>query len=167
MSSKANKVGKGIKLGGGLKFPVEMYNTSIGSIVICCLMFTRKVVDYKKIRATWRKVKKEIEKGNTPFDMEKASFVDDVLKYFDLHRPIYFPVAMVTSGFNVLFAPYDKKNKRVLPLREDGFMGPTLKYGKVYPIQWHGIVRNRIWLKEKIKALFRRKEKEDVTLQSK
>lgn len=168
MSSKANKIKKSVgKLGGGLKFPIEMYNTTVGSIVICCLMFTKKEVDYKKIRATWRKFKAAVEKGEEPFDIEKTSFVDDVLKYFDLHRPVYFPVAMVSSGFNVLFAPYDKKYRRVLPLREDGFAGPTLKYGKVYPIQWHGIVRNRIWLKEKIKSIFKRDKKEDVALQGK
>ena len=167
MSSKANKVGKRVgKLGGGLKFPVAMYNTTVGSIVICCLMFTKKEVDYKKIRALWRKFKAEVEKGAEPFSIEKATFVDDVLKYFGLHRPVYFPVAMVVSSYNVLFAPYDKKWKRVLPLREDGFTGPTLKYGKVYPIQWHGIVRNRIWLKDKLKSIFK-KEKEDVALQSK
>lgn len=168
MSSKTKRVGKRVgKLGGGLKFPVEMYNTTVGSIVICCLMFTKKEVDYKKIRALWRKFKAKVEIGVQPFDIEKESFVDDVLKYFGLHRPIYFPVAMVTSGFNVLFAPYDKKYKRVLPLREDGFAGPTLKYGKVYPIQWHGIVRNKIWLKEKLKSIFKGKEKEDVALQGK
>lgn len=168
MSNKANRIKKKVgKLGGGLKFPVEMYNTTVGSIVICCLMFTKKDVDYKKIRATWRKFKVAVEKGEEPFDIEKASFVDDVLAYFDLHRPVYFPVAMVSSGFNVLFAPYDKKHRMVLPLREDGFAGPTLKYGKVYPVQWHGIVRNRIWLKEKIKSIFRKDKKEDVALQGK
>jgi hypothetical protein len=167
MSNKANRIKKSVgKLGGGLKFPIEMYNTTVGSIVICCLMFTKKDVDYKKIRATWRKFKAAVEKGEEPFDIEKASFVDDVLKYFGLHRPVYFPVAMVSSGFNVLFAPYDKKYRRVLPLREDGFAGPTLKYGKVYPIQWHGIVRNRIWLKEKIKSIFKR-DKKDAALQGK
>lgn len=166
MSSQAKKVGKKVgKLGGGLKFPIEMYNTTVGSIVICCLIFTKKDVDYRKIRATWRKFKTSVEKGEEPFDMKKVSFVDDVLKYFDLHRPVYFPVAMVSSGFNVLFAPYDKKYKRVLPLREDGFAGPTLKYGKVYPIQWHGIVRNRIWLKEKFKSLFKKDKREDAALQ--
>lgn len=168
MSNKANKIGKKLgKLGGGLKFPVEMYNTTVGSIVICCLMFTRKEVDYKRIRALWKQFRADMEKGVNPFDMQKETFVDDVLKYFELHRPVYFPVAMVVSDFNILFAPYDKKWKRVLPLREDGFTGPTLKYGKIYPIQWHGIVRNRIWLKNKIKAIFVKKEKEDVALQGK
>lgn len=167
MSNKANKIGKKVgKLGGGLKFPVEMYNTTVGSIVICGLIFTKKEVSYPKIRATWRHLRAEIERGVNPFDMEKPTFVDDVLKYFGLTRPLYFPVAMVVSGYNILFAPYDKKNRRVLPLREDGFSGPTLKYGKVYPIQWHGIVRNRIWLKDKIKAIFKIKGKEeDVALQ--
>lgn len=168
MSSKTKRVGKKVgKLGGGLKFPVEMYNTTVGSIVICCLIFIKKEVDYKRIRALWRKFKAQVEKGEEPFDIEKATFIDDVLKYFELRRPIYFPVAMVSSGFNVLFAPYDKKYKMVLPLREDGFAGPTLKYGKVYPIQWHGIVRNRIWLKEKLKSIFKKDKKEDVALQGK
>jgi hypothetical protein len=53
----------------------------------------------------------------------------------------------------------------VLPLREDGFTGPTLRYGKVYPVEFGKVVRNRIWFKEKIKAIFSRKKKEDVALQ--
>lgn len=89
MSSKANKIKKSV-LGGKLKFPVEMYNTTVGSIVICCLMFTKKEVNYKEIRALWKKFKAQVEKGEEPFDMQKESFVDDVLKYFGLHRPVYF-----------------------------------------------------------------------------
>jgi hypothetical protein len=167
MSSQTKQLGKKIgKLGGGLKFPVEMYNTTVGSLVICCLMFTRKAVSYKRIRALWKKYKAQVERGAEVFDFAKETFVDDVLSYFELHRPIYFPVAMVTSGFNTLFAPYDKKRKTIYPLREDGFIGPTLKYGKVHPIQWHGIVRNRIWLKDKLKAIFG-KGKKDVALQGK
>jgi hypothetical protein len=74
---------------------------------------------------------------------------------------------MVVSPYNVLFAPYDKKLKMVLPLREDGFSGPTLRHGKVYPIEFNKLVKNRIWLKEKLKSIFCRKKKEDAALQSK
>lgn len=164
MSSKANKIAKEKrKLGGGLKFPVEMYNTTVGSIVICGLIFNRNVdVDYKKIRAKWKDFKKN---GENLFTLQDEKVVDKVLEWFGLKRPHYFPIAMVVSPYNVLFAPYDKKLRRVLPLREDGFTGPTLKYGKVYPLQFNGKVRNRIWLKEKIKAFFCRKKKEDVALQ--
>lgn len=160
MSSKAKRLQK-TKLGGSLKFPVEMYNTTVGSIAICGIMFTKGELDYKKIRAKWR----EYKKSENLFDLKDALLIDKVLEYFGMKRPKYFPVAMVVSPYNVLFAPYDKKIKRVLPLREDGFTGPTLRYGKVYPIEFNGIVKNRIWLKEKIKSLFIRKKKEDVALQ--
>jgi hypothetical protein len=149
------------KLGGSLKFPVEMYNTTVGSIVIIGIMFTKGELDYRNIRAKWR----EYKKSKNLFDLNDPLLIDKVLEYFGMKRPKYFPVAMVVSPFNVLFAPYDKKHKMVLPLREDGFTGPTLKYGKVYPIEFNGIVRNRIWLKEKLKSLFVRKKKEDVALQ--
>lgn len=162
MSSKAKRLSKQ-KIGGGLKFPVEMYNTTVGSIVICGIMFTRGELDYKQIRAKWR----EYKKAKDLFNIQDPKLIDTVLEWFGLRRPHYFPVAMVVSPFNILFAPYDKKIKRVLPLREDGFTGPTLRYGKIYPLQFEGIVRNRIWLKEKLKAIFCRKKKEDATLQGK
>lgn len=162
MSNKANKIAKNkAKLGGGLKFPVEMYNTTVGSIVICGIMFTKGELDYKKIRAKWR----EYKKVENLFNLNDEKLVDKVLEWFGMKRPHYFPIAMVVSPYNVLFAPYDKKIRRVLPLREDGFTGPTLRYGKVYPIEFSGIVRNRIWLKEKLKAIFCRKKKEDAALQ--
>lgn len=159
MSNKCKKIQK---LGCSLKFPVEMYNTTVGSIVICGLIFSRKEIDYKKIRAKWKeyKTKKDL------FSFDDPSLIDTVLKWFGLERPKYFPVAMVQSPYNVLFCPYDRKYKTVLPLREDGFIGPTLRYGKVYPIQFDGVVKNRIWLRDKLKAIFCRRKK-NAALQSK
>lgn len=160
MSSKARKLQKQ-KVGGGLKFPVEMYNTTIGSIVICGLIFAREKADYKEIRKKWREFKKEKDL----FKWEDPDLIDHVLEWFGLKRPKYFPIAMVHSPYNVLFCPYDKKLKMVLPLREDGFTGPTIRYGKVYPVEFGKVIKNRIWVKDKIKAMFSRKKKEDVALQ--
>ena len=162
MSNKAKKIEKQ-KLGGCLKFPVEMYNTTVGSIVICGLIFARHEVDYKKVRAKWREYKKQTDL----FKWEDPDLIDKVLQWFGLKRPHYFPIALVQSPYNALFCPYDKKLKMVLPLREDGFAGPTIRYGKVYPVEFGKVVKNRIWLKEKIKAIFTRKKKEDVALQGK
>lgn len=162
MSNKAKKIAKNkAKLGGGLKFPVEMYNTTIGSIVICGLIFTKEKVDYKEVRKKWR----EFKKGKDLFKWEDPDLIDHVLEWFGMKRPKYFPIALVQSPYNALFCPYDKKLKMVLPLREDGFTGPTLRYGKVYPVEFGKVVKNRIWLKEKIKAMFFRKKKEDAALQ--
>lgn len=162
MSNKARKIAKNkAKLGGGLKFPVEMYNTTVGSIVICGLIFAKQKVDYKEIRKKW----KEFTKQKDLFKWEDPDLIDKVLEWFGLKRPKYFPIALVQSPYNALFCPYDKKLKMVLPLREDGFTGPTIRYGKVYPIEFGKVVRNRIWFKEKIKAIFSRKKKEDVALQ--
>jgi len=160
MSSKARKLQKQ-KIGGCLKFPVEMYNTTIGSIVICGLIFAKEKADYKEIRKKWREFRKEKDL----FKWEDPELVDHVLEWFGLKRPKYFPIAMVQSPYNVLFCPYDKKLKMVLPLREDGFTGPTLRYGKVYPVEFGKVIKNRIWVKDKIKAIFSRKKKEDVALQ--
>ena len=161
MSSRAKKLQRQA-IGGGLKFPVEMYNTTIGSIVICGLIFTRQTVDYREIRKKWR----EFKKTKDLFKWEDPDLVDKVLEWFGMERPKYFPIALVQSPYNALFCPYDKKNKMVLPLREDGFTGPTLRYGKVYPIDFdRKIIKNRIWLKEKLKSIFIRKKKEDAALQ--
>lgn len=160
MSSKAKKIQK---MGCCLKFPVEMYNTTVGSIVICGLIFSRTEVDYKEIRAKWRRYK--ASKADL-FSMEDPKLIDTVLNWFGLERPNYFPIAMVQSPYNVLFCPYDKKLRRVLPLREDGFSGPTIRYGKVYPIKFDGVVKNRIWLRDKLKAIFCRRKK-NVALQGK
>lgn len=149
MSSRARKTVKGV-LGGGLCYPVEMYNTTVGSIVICGLIFTKKVVDKKAIRHKWV----EYKKSKDLFSFEDPKLIDHVLEYFGLERPKYFPIAMVQSELNVLFCPYDKKRKMVYPLREDGFTGPTIRYGKVYPIDFDkDIIHNRLWLKDKIKSL--------------
>lgn len=160
MSSRVRKIQK---LGTALKFPVEMYNTTVGSIVICGLMFNRKEINYNEIREKWKKYKtskKEL------FYFEDPNLIDTVLNWFGLERPKYFPIAMVQSPYNILFCPYDKKLRRVLPLREDGFAGPTIRGGKVYPIVFNKVVRNRIWLMGKIKSIFCRRKK-DVALQSK
>lgn len=164
MSSTAKKVEKAV-LGGCNKFPNEMYNTTVGSLVICGIMFSKKEVDFKVIRKQWKSYKK------TPdmFDLADEDFIDKTLQYFGIERPRYFPIAFVQGITNCLFAPYDKKHKLLLPLREDGFKGPTLRHGKVYPIEFNKTVKNRIWLKEKIKDLFHKlfhKEKEDGSLQS-
>ena len=148
MSSKAKRLSKQ-KIGGGLKFPVEMYNTTVGSIVICGLIFSRQPVDYKKIRAKWREFKKQTDL----FKWEDKDLIDKVLEWFGLKRPKYFPIAMVQSPYNALFCPYDKKLKMVLPLREDGFAGPTIRYGKVYPVEFGKVVKNRIWLRAEKSSL--------------
>ena len=92
MSSRAKKLQRQA-IGGGLKFPVEMYNTTVGSIVICGLIFTRQTVDYREIRKKWR----EFKKTKDLFKWEDPDLVDKVLDCFGLKRPKYFPIALVQS----------------------------------------------------------------------
>lgn len=135
-----------------------------------------KNYDKKAIRHKWTEYKAKVRKGEEIFDLNSPEFIDKVLEYFGLKRPKYFPIAMVISPYNTLFALYDKRKKMLLPLREDGFSGPTLRYGKIYPIVFNKkVAYNRIWLKEKLRKLFRvskkvdskNKEKVDVALQGK
>jgi hypothetical protein len=43
------------------------------------------------------------------------------------------PIAMVVSKFNVLYVPYI--DGQLIPIREDGLIGPTLTTGKIYPLK--------------------------------
>ena len=40
---------------------------------------------------------------------------------------------MVVSKFNVLYVPYI--DGQLIPIREDGLIGPTLTTGKIYPLK--------------------------------
>lgn len=58
-----------------------------------------------------------------------------VAKYF--HVPYTTkPIAMVVSKFNVLYVPYI--DGQLIPIREDGLIGPTLTTGKIYPLKDEG-----------------------------
>lgn len=118
-----------------LKFVPSMYNNVYGSVVICAYILNSKQdeIDVKNINRLWRKIEKNPNKYIN-FSLEDKDFIDKTLKLFNMERPSVFPIAMVQSSLNVLFAPYYEET--LYPLREDGFMGVTLMSGKIYPIDF-------------------------------
>lgn len=112
-----------------LKFDVDMYNNTLGSLAITCFMFTP---DEEKPTVKFMKNKwKSLKKNGVDFWLDDKDFITKGADLFGLKVP-YEHIAMVQSDYNVLFAPFIED--KVMPLREDGFTGITLSTGKVYPI---------------------------------
>lgn len=121
-----------------LKYEMDMYTTAYGSLVICGLMFTseEKRPSQVEVNKTWRSLYKKLKQGKNSFPaLDDKEFIKKVLSLFNLEVPEVFPIAMVQSSFNVLFAPY--VDGKVLPVREDGFYARTLESGKIYPIDFN------------------------------
>lgn len=118
-----------------LVYEPEMYITTIGSLVICALMFLEEKPSVTEINKKWRSLVKEAKKGTSELpELSDVDFISKVLSAFDLKQPSYFPIAIVRDNFGCLFAPYINNN--LLPLREDGVYSRTLQKGKVYPIDF-------------------------------
>lgn len=117
-----------------LLFPMSMYNTPHGSLIVSSYILSKDKDNFPltEVCRKWR----ELEKNPGEFKqwIDSPEFINYTFKFFGVKRPLYFPVAMVQGEFLPLFAPY--VNNAIFPLREDGFMGPTLKHGKIYPIEW-------------------------------
>lgn len=129
MSSMTKRISKKMTK-AELRFPTEMYNNVVGSLVITNWILTDEdekpaAIEIKKI---WRQVKK---KGLATW-LDDADFIPKTLAIFKL-KPHYGHFVMCQSSSNLLFAPY--VNKTVYPIREDGIYAPTIKHGKIYPIE--------------------------------
>ncbi len=133
MSSLTKRTAQKIKA-TKLLFPVSMYNTPHGSLIVSAYIMSHDKDSFpvKDVIKKWRAVEKNPEVFPTWIDDKE--FINKTFDFFGVKRPEYFPVAMVQGEFLPLFAPY--VNNAIFPLREDGFMGPTLKHGKIYPIEW-------------------------------
>ena len=118
-----------------LMFQPDMYNNTLGSVIICGFILTPNMPAdlVGKINKQWNKVAKG--KVKVDFWLNDPDFIDKALKLFDMEKPDEFPIAMVQSDFNVLFMPYVDGN--LLPLREDGVYPQTARKGKIYPINWN------------------------------
>lgn len=122
---------------GKLRFPVAMYNNVFGSLAVCAYIFSTDKDNFpvSQVSLRWKKIAKTPEKY-IDFSFDDPAFIDKALSLFGLTRPDYFPIAMVQSNINVLFAPYDEDTKAIYPLREDGFCQATLRKGKIFPIDF-------------------------------
>ena len=133
MSNLLKRTAKKIKP-AKLMFPVSMYNTPHGSLIVSAYMLSRDKENFPvdDICKKWKALEKNPEVFPTWIDDKE--FINKTFDFFNVKRPEYFPIAMFAGDINMLFAPY--VNNTVWPLREDGFMGPTLRHGKIYPIEW-------------------------------
>lgn len=116
-------------------FPTSMYCNPYGSVAISAYILSdeKEKYDLKEIGKKWRKIEKKPNKY-IDFGFEDENFIDKCLKLFGMEKPKEFPIAMVVSNLNILFAPY--VDGELYPLREDGFIPYTYKNGKVYPIDF-------------------------------
>lgn len=134
MSNMCKKMSKKME-NKGLIFPTSMYNTALGSVVVSAYVLSKNKEEYDipSIKKLWNKIDKNPMKY-IKFGFDE-NFIDNSLNLFGIKRPKDFPIAMVISKFNTLFAPYI--DGELYPIREDGFIPPTYKLGKVYPIDFN------------------------------
>lgn len=135
MSSLVKKMQKKINESKTMEFDEEMYNNCYGSVVICYMILQSAPCTVKRaVKARWNEIKADPD-SNIDFIWDDPQFVEKTLALFNLPLTdnVKNNICMVKSKYNVLFAPYYEG--KVLPLREDGFMGRTLKTGEVtYPL---------------------------------
>lgn len=165
MSNKVKRMSNGLSPNYGFKlqesepapkrkliFPVSMYSNIYGSVVISVIrnhiynhrfkyllmaLFKKPNPLEDKIREVntkWNKLVSE-KRGTKAitWNFEDPEFFEKTVKYFGLEMPKKLRIACVMDRYGVLFAPYI--HKKVLPLREDGFVARTLRVGKVYPLK--------------------------------
>ena len=114
-------------------FPLEMYTSFPGSIVITSYMLTNDKPDVLEIRKKW----KYFLRHGLGFDFSDPEYIKKVCDLFEVKM---FPLnlaAFVQSEFNALICPYvevEEGRKDILPLREDGYYSRTLRKGKIYPL---------------------------------
>lgn len=118
---------KNITVNPNLRFPLEMYNNIVGSLIITAYILSDEKPEVKDIVKGWTKLKK---KGMN-YWLDDPEFFEKTLQSFGLQVP-YGKFAMVQSELNALFMPYI--DEQIYPIREDGILPNTAVTGKVYPI---------------------------------
>jgi hypothetical protein len=114
-------------------FPLEMYTSFPGSIIITSYMLSNDKPDVLKIRKKW----KYYLRHGLGFDFSDPDYIKKVCELFEVEM---FPLeyaAYVQSEYNALICPYievEEGKKDILPLREDGYYSRTLRKGKIYPL---------------------------------
>ena len=114
-------------------FPLEMYTSFPGSIIITSYMLCNDKPDVKEIRKKW----KYYTRHGLGFDFSDPEYLKKLCEKFEVKM---FPLelaAYVQSEFNALICPYfedEEGFKTIWPLREDGYFSRTLRKGKIYPL---------------------------------
>lgn len=134
MSSTAKKMEKNLR-NNILRFAPSMYNNCYGSVVLVYCMSTGIKSDMvQHVNTLWKKIEANPDEY---FDfvldqVSDAEFIERTLKVFGYEptSTLKSIIVRVTSPYNSLFTAQVVPGK-LLPLREDGFKGITLKTGKV------------------------------------
>ena len=114
-------------------FPLEMYTSLPGSVIITSYILSEEKPDLLQIRKKW----KYYTRHGLGFDFSDPKYLEKVCELFEIKM---FPLelaAYVQSEFNALICPYfedEEGFKTIWPLREDGYFSRTLRKGKIYPL---------------------------------
>ena len=114
-------------------FPLEMYTSLPGSVIITSYILNEEKPDLLQIRKKW----KYYTRHGLGFDFSDPEYLKKLCEKFELKM---FPLelaAYVQSEFNALICPYfedEEGMKTIWPLREDGYYSRTLRKGKIYPL---------------------------------
>ena len=114
-------------------FPLEMYTSLPGSVIITSYILNEEKPDLLQIRKKW----KYYTRHGLDFDFSDPEYLKKLCEKFEVKM---FPLelaAYVQSEFNALICPYfedEEGLKTIWPLREDGYYSRTLRKGKIYPL---------------------------------
>ena len=114
-------------------FPLEMYTSLPGSVIITSYILKEEKPDLLQIRKKW----KYYTRHGLGFDFSDPEYLKKLCEKFEVKM---FPLelaAYVQSEFNALICPYfedEEGMKTIWPLREDGYYSRTLRKGKIYPL---------------------------------
>ena len=120
-----------------LRFDPTLYNNAYGSVILTYCI-TEGIGDNSPmisfIRSTWNKILKNPDAffDFVPGEVPDTEFIERTLAVFGVAPSELFKelIVKVTGQYNILFAP-KLPGGEILPLREDGFMGITLKTGTI------------------------------------
>ena len=114
-------------------FPLEMYTSLPGSVIITSYILSEDKPNTLAIRKKW----KYYTRHGLGFDFSDPDYMKKVCELFEVKM---FPLelaAFVQSEYNALVCPYfedEEGMKTIWPLREDGYYSRTLRKGKIYPL---------------------------------
>ena len=114
-------------------FPLEMYTSLPGSVIVTSYILSENKPDTLAIRKKW----KYYTRHGLGFDFSDPDYMKKVCELFEVKM---FPLelaAFVQSEYNALVCPYfedEEGMKTIWPLREDGYYSRTLRKGKIYPL---------------------------------
>ena len=114
-------------------FPLEMYTSLPGSVIITSYILNKEKPDLLEIRKKW----KYYTRHGLGFDFSDPEYLKKLCEKFEIKMFSLELAAFVQSDFNALVCPYFENEegfKQIWPLREDGYYSRTLRKGKIYPL---------------------------------